>query len=159
MTGHYTTDTAKNHSAFDIPFGTIVALDRGPLAQRWPHLGTPVRRPAPSETIKDVVGVALDPLSRLDPERPGASGSGGVAVSGLAWVRCCGPVTGTASFPMDTSAYASLASGDELGLILSGPHAGACRRVQAGDIRIGAALVVEEDFCLVRLALGGRGPA
>lgn len=165
MNGFRATDTAKNFSPFDIPFGTAVSVDRSDLAKRWSHLGVGVRRPAAGDKVEDIVGILIDPLHGLDPERVGASGSGGVACSGLCWARCVGPVTGAVTFPIDIAEYGAAPSADRLGLVLGGPHAGSVRRFEPGDIAIGAAVAVEDDFVLVRLArpyknvIGGMGLA
>lgn len=103
MEGRCQTATAKNLARADIRLGEAVARDDSALARRWPHLGLAVRRVAPGDTADDIVGVVMErQLDGLeDPERPGASGSGTVARSGLAWARKIGPVTGAVNFPID----------------------------------------------------------
>jgi len=75
-------------------------------------------------------------------------------------------VTGGVTFPIDTSQYAAAPSVDELGVVLGGPEAGSVRRLEPGDIRIGGAVAVDDNFVLVRLGLprgnvivGGSGLA
>lgn len=153
MHGHCHTEPVKNFARPDIPLGVFVMRDCSDYAKRFPHLGIAVRRPEAGDVAGDIVGVIMDrQVGGLeDRDRPGAADAGTAAISGLAWARYLGPVKGAVTFPIDVSAYDAAPSGDQLGLVLGGPHAGAVRRFEPGDIPVGAAVAVEDEFLLVRL--------